>query len=493
MRPSEKKLPARGVKFYFIIKQDIPEKEHASWQEALLRSNPLSQWFSRVQFEYSDHPALIKSWQGWNLIKIFCPDARISINPSEAQSFYKEVFIQFSEWFIGLCRQRKTECEPYDFRILFRLRPPEKPGEFVPIPSLNDISRKIVSPPAILPNPPLNPEAMSDLAQKNILSGKGFEVLFKFAEEHKLKLYGAYGIRTEEDANTYELDTLPPDASEEVESMQSLHGELSHMLILQSQRMAPSDFDDAVKTLVVRLLQNGAIDNEKVQHIFSNPGDYFQARQWCVRFVLKFDLKKYSPGSELGRVLDSTKKQLQKELAGRGYNLYGAISYKLTDEDLTRIEAVMGNIVYFRNARCDELFANVNMLFLDHDYERIIEIARKTDEILNSHKIIDLSKSPDAATDIEDAKRRWHSAMSDLVRDGGKVPSFFFLKEISGVPLQVFIDARESLCKELKEIAAHVGIHVTITSDIDSYNGYGCYVAEVKPEHSDFTDVPFSD
>jgi hypothetical protein len=493
MWASEKKLPARGVKFYFIIKQDIPEKERAFWQEAVLRSSPLSQWFTRVQFEYSDHPTLISDWQGWNLIKIFCPDAHIPIKPSEAKSFYKEVFIQFSQWFVKLCRDRKIECKPYDFRILFRLHPPESSGEFVPIPPLNDISRKIVSPPNVLPNPPSTPEAMLDLAQQNNqVSGKEFEVLLKSVEEKKMKLYGAYGIRTEEHASTYEFDIVPREPSEEAESMRSLQGELLHELILQSQRTAPPDFNEIVNTLLARLLEDGVIDAEKVQHIVSNPGDYSQTRQGCVRFVLKFDLKKWSPGSELGRALDVAKKRLQKEFAGRGYNLYGAISYKLTDEDLTRIEAVMGNIVYFRNARRDELFANVYMLFLDNNYERIIEIARKTDEILNSHKIIDFSKSPDAATDIEDAKRRWDSAASDLVRDGGKVTSFYFLREISGVPLQVFIDARESLCKELKEIAAHVGIRVTITSDIDPYNRYGCYVAEIKPEHSDFTDILFS-
>lgn len=39
----EKKLPARGVKFYFITKQDVPEKVRTSWQEAVSRSGtPLS-------------------------------------------------------------------------------------------------------------------------------------------------------------------------------------------------------------------------------------------------------------------------------------------------------------------------------------------------------------------------------------------------------------------------------------------------------------------
>jgi hypothetical protein len=54
----ENNFRARGVKFYFIIKQEIPEKEHNSWQEAV-HSSLLSKWFKRVQFEYFNHPALI--------------------------------------------------------------------------------------------------------------------------------------------------------------------------------------------------------------------------------------------------------------------------------------------------------------------------------------------------------------------------------------------------------------------------------------------------
>jgi hypothetical protein len=472
----EEKLPARGVKFYFIIKQDIPEKEHALWQEAVLRSSPLSQWFTRVQFEYSDHPTLIRDWQGWNLIKIFCPDAHISIKLSEAKSFYKEVFAQFSEWFIKLCLERRIECKPYDFRILFRLRPPEKPGEFVPIPSLNDISRKIVSPPNILPNPPLTPEAMFDLAQINTFSGKAFEEVLKYVEEKKWKLYGGYGIRTEKDANTYEFDTLPPDSSEEVESVQSLQGELSYELILYSKEKAPSDFNNAVKVLLARLQRYGVIDNEKVQHVFSNPDRYFEAAQLCSRFVLKFDVKEVGLSSERGKALDFVKKQLQKELADKEYHLYGVVSYTLTDEDLKRIEAVLDNIVYFRNTARDALYVRLYIHLVASDYERIIEIARGTDEILSSHKIIDLNGWPAIATDIEDAKKRWESAASDLAKDGRKAISYLFLREISAIPLQVFLDVRESVYKELNKSAEWASIVTIITSDNLQYSRYGCYV-----------------
>jgi len=335
----ENKFPARGVKFYFIVKQDIPEKEHNSWQDLILRSGPLSQWFNGAQFEYSNHPTLISDYKSWNLIKIFCPEAHILIKVSEINSTYVEIFIQFSEWFIKFCRDRRIECKLYDFRILFRLSPPESACEFVPIPSLSDIFRKVVSPPTILPNPPKTPVEMFALAQTS-LSGKAFEITLQYAKKNKIKVYGSYGFRTEKDSNTYELDMVMPTQSDDIESIQSLQGELWHSLILQSREKPPTDFNSVVNTLLTKLLQYGAIDSPKLKHIYSNPGDYVEETQWCRRFVLKFDLKKWSPDSEQSRALDVSKKQLQKELVGTKYSLYGTVSYKLTNEDLPRIEEV---------------------------------------------------------------------------------------------------------------------------------------------------------
>lgn len=70
--------------------------------------------------------------------------------------------------------------------------------------------------------------------------------------------------------------------------------------------------------------------------------------------------------------------------------------------------------------------------------------------------------------------------MSDLVRDGGKAASFIFFREITGVPLQVFVDARELLCKELNKIAAEVNRGITIASDNFPAVSYGCYVTGRK-------------
>jgi hypothetical protein len=395
------------------------------------------------------------------------------MTPSEVKSTYNEIFWEFSEWFTKFCRDRRIECKAYDFRILFRLFPPESFDEFVPIPSLSDIYTKVVSPPTILLPAPITSEMMLNFAQNNInLSRQVLEGLLKSSEVNKFKVYGGYGLRTEAHANTYELDTVIPSQSEEIESMGSLKGELLHELILQSKEKTPSDFGKVVNVLLTKLLQNAVIDSKKVEHVYNNPGNYVQITQMDKRFVLKFDLRKWSPDSESGKALDVTKKQLQKEFAGTKYYLYGAVSYKLTNEDLPKIEAVIENIIYFRNARRDNLFVNTSILLVDSTYERIIEIARKADEILCSHKII----TPGMVTDIEDAKKRWNAAVSDLVREGRSATSFIFVRELFGLPLQMFTGARELLYRELNEIA-ETHIDTTITSDnMMKSIQYGCYV-----------------
>jgi hypothetical protein len=79
-------------------------------------------------------------------------------------------------------------------------------------------------------------------------------------------------------------------------------------------------------------------------------------------------------------------------------------------------------------------------------------------------------------TDIEDAKKRWNAAVSDLVREGRSATSFIFVRELFGLPLQMFTGARESLYRELNEIA-ETHIDTTITSDnMMKSIRYGCYV-----------------
>lgn len=478
MWASEKKLAARGAKFYFIIKQDMPENERTLWQDSIARLSPLSKCFRRVDFGYDAHPLLFGEWNGWNLIKVSCRDAQISVRLSDVKSFYNKIFLQFSEWFIKFCRDGKVECKSYDFRILFRLHPPESQDEFVPIPSLDDIASKVVSPPRLLPKPPTTQEEMFDLAKTTLSVPEVFDETFKVAEEHKAEVYGSYGIRTEQHANTYELDVWVPGPSAQAEPIRSLQGELCYELILQSTEKATPDFDRIVRALLTKLLENAVIDPKKIDHIVNNPAEYFQARQWRTRFILNFDLKMMDLTDERGRALNSVKKDIQCQLKNTIYSLFGVVSYKLTNEDLTRIDGVIKDISYFKDMNRDQLFVDLRILLHDAAYDRVVEIARKTDEILNLHKIIDLDTSPGIAIDVEDAKKRWNSAVSDAVTDGKTVAAFIFLREIFGLPLQVFTDVRESLYEDLRKIAAEPSIGVTLTSDNQtSSSRYGCFVA----------------
>ena len=212
----EKPLPARGVKLYFVVKQEIREEERSLWQNAISRSTPLAKWFGQVEFHYSDHPALVNDCRGWNLVKVLCTSSNVLVKPSKAESSYNQIFQQFSTWFTQFCQGKGMECKPYDLRILFRLHPPEALGEFVPIPSLDDLVEQVVSPPNVMsiPDPPATPEEMLDSAKMtDVFGGQAVDGVIQHAAKYGWEVYAGYGIRTEEHANTYELDTLVPSAA----------------------------------------------------------------------------------------------------------------------------------------------------------------------------------------------------------------------------------------------------------------------------------------
>jgi len=239
----DKPLPARGVKLYFIVNQDIQEGERSSWRDAVSRSSPLANWFGRVDFAHFGRPTLISPWLGWNLVKILCVGTHILVKPSEAKSAYNQIFQQSSTWFARFCGDRGIECRPYDFRVLFRLHPPENPGEFVTIPSLDGVVGQVVSPTSLMSmaDPPANPEEMLRFAETTgVLGGQALGVAIQHAARCGWEVYAGYGVRTEESANTYELDTLEPSTRPaDAESMQSLQGELSARPISESGEEAP--------------------------------------------------------------------------------------------------------------------------------------------------------------------------------------------------------------------------------------------------------------
>lgn len=476
MSASENALLARGVKLYFICRQDIPDEDHATWQEAVSLASPLRTWFGGIEFEYSDHPDLISDWQGWNLVKIFCPHARVSVKPSEARLFYENVFVRLSEWFSKLCEDRGIDCKPYDFRILFRLHPPEDPQQFVPIPSLDGISAKLVSPQATLTRPPLTLVDMLERVQE-VVSRRKLDELLAYAEREGLTLYADYGIRSEHNSDVCQFYILVPGASGEIQTMQSLQGDLYHELILHSTDAALADFEGIANALLTRLVQNGAIDNQKAEQARGNLHDHLLTGQGHTRFAIRFDIKESGMNSELMRAVDLTKKAVQKELQATPYHLYGAVSYALTDADLGRIEEILEEVPHFRTASRDSLCLSLCISMVVSDYNRALEAARRTDEIIQRHMLPELPESAFAPTDIEDAKRRWDSAASEQTQQGRTVRSYIFIRSVSAIPIQAFLDTREPVYEEFSRLAERLDIGATITSDSFVYSSWGCYVA----------------
>ena len=140
---------------------------------------------------------------------------------------------------------------------------------------------------------------------------------------------------------------------------------------------------------------------------------------------------------------------------------------------------MISGIVFFRNVKQDDLFTNVSISLDDNTYASIIEVAKKANEILILHKIVNI----DTTTDIEDAKKRWNSAASNLMRGGRRATSFIFIIEIFGLPLQMFMADRESLYCEFNKIAQTTHITTTITSDNQMKSvKYGYYVAGPNSE-----------
>ena len=321
---------------------------------------------------------------------------------------------------------------------------------------------------------------MRDLVRKTVPDQR-IEELFKYAEKNKCRVYGDYGVRGEGQAEACQFYIEVPSQSEEIETMLSLPGELSYELVLLPKQKTPPNFNIVVNALLVRLQQHGVIDNDKVQDVSINPDRYFEAAQLRSRFVLKFDIKELQLAHESHKALNLVRKQLQKELSDREYHLYGAISYTLTEEDLERIEEVLDNIVYFKRAGRNALYARLTTLQAVRDYGRIIKVAKEIDQLLISQRIIDLNTWPSTVADIEDAKKRWESAASDLIREGKEISSYVLLREISGVPLQVFLDARESLYEALNKIAEWVHVASTVSTDNVSWSRWGCYVAGTTP------------
>jgi len=492
----EKKFKVRGIKFYFIVKPEIQKNERLLWKNAISKSSPLCNYFQRIDVgDFSSKG--MDEWKNWKMIKIFCYNSSILLKPSDIEQFYNKIFVEFSDWFIKFCKNEKVECRAYDFRIIFRISPLESPTEFIPIPSLKEISLKVVSPTDSLPNPPKTTEEMLQFARKiTPLNSKGFDATLNFSK--KGIVYSSFGLRNEKDANTYELEMIIPTERTNCTAKGKLKGKLVYNLILETKNRRDVDFNKTIRLLLKKLEINQIISVDTGKNILNKLDDYITEgaigkTTANTRFVFTHEVMDVP--EELRVQLDLTKKQFQKELKNTKYSLYGVVSYELTDDDLDKIKDAIKEIVYFQNMKQDDLSINLHIELLDNSYEKIIAIIKKTDKILNSAGILDIKKSPNMATDLEDAKNRYNVAISDFKRDfklsastntedlakKGTV-SFIFLREVRGIPLLTFLRSRKLLYNGLYKIAKDTSIRVTLTSDVLFSSTHGCYI-HVKPQN----------
>jgi len=268
MGVTEKKLKARGVKFYFIIKREIPVNGQLWWKHTIATSSPLCKYFRVIDVGDFTSRGMV-GWEGWKLVKIMCWDTGIVLEPAEVESFYDDMFKEFSNWFAELCERANVESEAYDFRVLIRISPQEDRGEFVGIPSLKAISAKVVSPAALLPVVPQNPEEMLEFAIKTSrLSPEGVNRLCEICDARNFAVYCSYGVRTEDDSNTLEFDMV------HIGPKGRLEGKLTYSLILETSRARDRDFDKVVVLLLERFKKNQVLGSQLVKSIMNDLDKY---------------------------------------------------------------------------------------------------------------------------------------------------------------------------------------------------------------------------
>ena len=202
-------------------------------------------------------------------------------------------------------------------------------------------------------------------------------------------------------------------------------------------------------------------------------------RSGIVRFLLPFDV--YKTPASLFVALNATKKELQKELENTRYKLYGIFSYALGDGEFGKIEDIISGIEYFRTSKPENLSINLSLSFRANSYEKIISILKETDNILKENKIHD-------PVDIEDAKKRYHDAISDFKKEykldskiddlSGLIDFYVYLRFISGIPLTDFLRVRKSLDEQLFKKSEK--LTVTVTTDVLATSSYGCYIVVEK-------------
>lgn len=133
----EKKLKARGVKFFIFASPDVPKKDQPKWHNLLI--NGLTEYFDNVSIYYDSsfiaEPKLLPlPKKKMMAIKVFCPDPKFKLKPSEANAFYNKLCKRYINFVTKSLSKTKFEFEGYRFDILFRMHPPEDLNGIIPMP-----------------------------------------------------------------------------------------------------------------------------------------------------------------------------------------------------------------------------------------------------------------------------------------------------------------------------------------------------------------------
>jgi len=135
----ERKLKGRGVKFFLFVSPDVPQKNQPKWYDILI--NGLPQHFDGVHIYY-DSSIVVKTKMPKQpemkimVIKIFCPIAKFELKPSEASTFYTKLVHNFIDFVFKTLAIHGFRLEGFQFDVVYQMYPPEIPGQFIPIDSI---------------------------------------------------------------------------------------------------------------------------------------------------------------------------------------------------------------------------------------------------------------------------------------------------------------------------------------------------------------------
>ena len=129
----KKQYRGRGIRFMFLVSPQLSERDLSFFKE-IGRVGAASKYFSGVDVN------VFENGGGVTWIKIYCPDANFNVKLSEAKKMYTDIFYgifgDVAKVCFGLLHKNFNVTE---YSFLYRLEPKERPGEFVPLVTLETV------------------------------------------------------------------------------------------------------------------------------------------------------------------------------------------------------------------------------------------------------------------------------------------------------------------------------------------------------------------